>query len=191
MLPLSDLRPLLWITLASMALALPASVEARLGETEQQAKARYGEPVEGLLMATDKPLLPGSKELVYNFQGWRVRSAFVNGVTHRIEYAKIPDGGAKPLTDAELEALLEAEKGAYKWREQKPRTGYEALNQLQEALAGKAWERSDHADARLLLKLVFVAQSKDAEKFEKELAKKAGKAAAAPTGAGAGKLPKF
>ena len=189
MLTLSLLRRCLCPAAASLFLSVSPSLQARLGETEPQAKARYGNPVEGLLVATDKPLLPGSRELVYNFQGWRIRSAFVNGVTHRIEYAKIPEGGAaKPLTDPELEALLEAEKGAYKWREQKPRTGYDALNQLQEALAGKTWERSDHADAKLLLRLVFVAQSKDAEKLEKDLAKKAGKAAPAAESA---KVPKF
>ena len=177
----------LWSAIACLLLATPFSLQARLGETEQQAKARYGDPVDGLVGANDKPLLPGSKELAYNFQGWRVRSAFVNGVTHRIEYAKIPEGGTpKPLTDQEVEALLEAEKGTYKWREQKPRTGYEALNQLAETFSGKTWERSDHADAKLLLKLLFVAQSKDAEKLEKDLAKKVGKATPVPS-----KVPKF
>jgi hypothetical protein len=168
-------------------LAIPCSLLARLGETEEQSKARYGDPVEGLLGANDKPLIPGSKELVYNFEGWRIRAAFVNNATQKIEYVKIPENGQlKPLTDQEVEALLEAEKGTYKWREQKPKTGYDALNKLKEAFDGRTWERSDHADAQLLAKLLFVVQSRDAEKLGKELAKKTGKATPAPA-----KVPKF
>ena len=180
------LRPL-FSAIACLLLPMLPSIHARLGETEQQASARYGDPAEGLVGAGDKPLLQGSKELAYNYQGWRIRAAFVNGVTHRIEYAKIPEGGTpKQLTDPEVEALLEAEKGTYNWRERKPRTGNEALNQLAETFSGRTWERSDHADAKLLLRLVFVAQSKDAEKLEKDFAKKAGKATPAPA-----KVPKF
>lgn len=172
--------------LISSVLAL-VSAHARLGENESQSKARYGEPNAGLIGANDKPLIPGATELAYHFQGWRVRAAFVNGVTHRIEYVKIPENGqVKPLTDAEIEAVLEAEKDKYRWREEKPRTGYQALNELKEVFEGRRWERSDHADATLKMKLLFVLQSKDAEKLEKQLAKTAAKATPAP-----GKVPKF
>jgi hypothetical protein len=163
-----------------------SSVHARLGENEAQSKTRYGEPNVALIGANDKPLIPGATELAYNFQGWRVRAAFVNGVTHRIEYVKIPDGGQiKPLTDAEVEAVLEAEKDKYRWREDKPRTGHQVLNDLKEVFEGRRWERSDHADAVLKLKILLVVQSKDAEKLEKQLAK-SGKATPAP-----GAVPKF
>lgn len=160
---------------------------ARLGESEAQSKARYGEPNPALIGGNDKPLIPGATELAYNFEGWRIRAAFVNGVTHRIEYVKIPqDGQLKPLTDAEVEAVLGAEKDKYRWREEKPRTGYEALNALKEAFEGRRWERSDHADAALKMKIVLVVQSKDAEKLEKQLAKGTLKGTPAPGG-----VPKF
>jgi hypothetical protein len=158
----------------------------RLGENEAQSKTRYGDPNAALISANDKPLISGATELAYNFQGWRVRAAFVNGITHRIEYVKIPDGGQlKPLTDAEVEAVLEAEKDKYRWREDKPRTGHQVLNDLKEAFEGRRWERSDHADAVLKLKILLVLQSKDADKLEKQLAKN-GKPAPAPGG-----VPKF
>jgi hypothetical protein len=169
-----------------LALTLPLA-HARLGENEAQSKARYGEPNSDLISANDKPLIPGATELAYNFQGWRVRAAFVNGITHRIEYVKIPDGGQlKPLTDAEVEAVLTAEKDRYKWREDKPRTGYQVLNDLKTTFDGRRWERSDHADAVLKLKILLVLQSKDAEKLEKLLAKAPAKAPPAP-----GTVPKF
>jgi hypothetical protein len=174
------------LLICSLLSLTSSPTQARLGENEAQSKARYGEPNAGLIAATDKPLIPGATELAYNFQGWRVRAAFVNGVTHRIEYVKIPEGGqVKPLTDAEVEAVLEAEKDKYKWREDKPRTGYKALNDLKEAFEGRRWERSDHADAILKLKILLVLQSKDAEKLEKQLAKSP-KATTAPAN-----VPKF
>jgi hypothetical protein len=164
-----------------------SSAQARLGEDEAQSKARYGEPNAALISANDKPLIPGATELAYNFEGWRVRAAFVNGITHRIEYVKIPENGQlKPLSDAEVEAVLSAEKDKYRWREDKPRTGHQVLNELKEAFDGRRWERSDHADAVLKMKILLVVQSKDAEKLEKQLAKNPSKPAPAP-----GTVPKF
>lgn len=182
--------PLRTFVLAVLVVGLffsSSSARARLGETEDQSKARYGEPAEGLIGPTDKPLMPGAKELAYNFEGWRIRAAFVSGVAHKMEYVKIPENGQlKPLTEAEVQALLEAEKGTYKWREQKPRTGFVELNKLKEAFDGKVWERSDHADAKVVANLLLVVQSRDAEKLEKELAKKGVKTTPAPAN-----VPKF
>jgi len=159
---------------------------ARLGETEAQSKARYGEPVDGLIGGTEQPLLAGAKELAYNFQGWRVRVAFVNGTAARIEYAKIPDaGGLKKLTDPEVLAILEAEKGTYSWREEKPRLGNAGLNALKTVFDGRIWERSDHAMAKFKLGLVLVLETREAEALEKKMAKEPAKPAA-----GAG-VPKF
>jgi hypothetical protein len=164
-----------------------SSMFARLGENEVQSKARYGEPNPGLIGANDKPLIAGAKENAYLFEGWRVRAAFVNGVTHRIEYVKIPEGGAlKNIAVPEALAILEAEKDRYSWREQKPKTGHQALNDLKQVFEGQRWERSDHADAILKLNLVLVLQSKDAEKLEKQIAKTASKSTPAP-----GATPKF
>ena len=69
--------------LLAALLARPA--HARLGETEAQSQARYGAPVDGLVGGDEKPLLPGAVEKAYNFEGWRVRAAFVGGVTVRIQ----------------------------------------------------------------------------------------------------------
>jgi hypothetical protein len=174
---------------AAIAAAIVAAenASARLGENELQSKARYGEPNQQLIGAEEKPLIPGAKETAYLFEGWRIRASFVNGIAHRIEYAKVVDGKPRQLAKDEVEAVLEAEKGNYRWREEKPRLGHEGLNKLKETFDGRVWERSDHAKARLIhLENVLQLESRDAERLAKQLAKTLPKDAKAP-----GKVPKF
>lgn len=103
-----------------------------------------------------------------------------------MEYAHIPDeGGLKKITPAEVDAILEAEKATYRWREEKPRTGYEGLDKLKVAFEGRKWERSDHATATLKLDLVLVLDSREVEAYEKKRTKQAGKATPQPN------VPKF
>ena len=173
-------------TLLLLAVLCPLTVLARLGENETQAKTRYGNAVPELIGPNEKPLLPGARELAYNFEGWRVRAAYVGNITHRIEYVKIENGQPKAITEDEVQAVLAAEAGKYKWREEKPRTGYDSLNKLQTAVEGRKWERTDHALASLKLNLVLTLESRDADKIEKKAAKAAG--AATPTPGG---KPKF
>ncbi|MEO8352403.1 MAG: hypothetical protein ABI680_11775 [Chthoniobacteraceae bacterium] len=177
------------ITIAlSLGLALAHAAQARLGETEAQSKARYGEPNPDLTGSNDKPLLPGATEHAFLFQDWRVRAAFVNGTAVRIEYVHVPDGMPKKLTAAEIETILEAENGGrFSWREQKPRTGSKELNALKTLFEGRIWERSDHAEAKLIADLVLVFETRDADRLEKKLAAQAGKSQAKP----ASKVPGF
>ena len=178
-------RPLLPIVFSALLLA-GHSASARLGETEAQAQARYGTPTPELIGPTDKPLLVGAKELAYNYQGWRVRAAYVNNVTVRIEYAHLPENNTpKQISETEVKAVLEAEKGTFSWREQKPKTGNKDLDNLKNFFGGRVWERSDHAEATLKVNLLLELQSRDAEAIEKKLAKQP---AAATGGAVA---PKF
>lgn len=171
------------------ALAFSAvSASGRLGESEAQSQSRYGAPVAELIGAQEQPLLTGARELAYSFQGWRIRVAFLNGAAARLEYAKIPEGGVpKKLTEAEVQTILEAEKGNFRWREEKPRTGYAGLNALKTAFEGRLWERSDHATARLKYELVMVVDSREVEAYEKKQARSGGKAPATP----APGVPKF
>ena len=164
------------------------TAQARLSETEAQSQARYGAPQPELISQTDKPLMPGAKEVAYNFHGWRVRAAFAAGVTKRIEYAKLPENGVpKQLTEPEVLAILEAEKGTYKWKEEQPRTGNEGLDALKKAFEGRKWERTDHATAKVVANLLLVLETRDADTLEKKLAKTPVKGAATP----AANVPKF
>jgi hypothetical protein len=156
---------------------------ARIGETEAQSQARYGASKPELIGASEQPLLAGAKEAAYESAGWRIRVAYANGVAIRMEYAKIPDAsGLKKLTDEEVQTVLQAEKGTLSWREEKPRTGFAGLNQLQTALEGRIWERSDHAKARFKAGLILVVEARNAEDVEKKQAKQAGKGTPAPPG---------
>ncbi len=176
-----------WLLLPLLFGAAPFA-EARLGETEAQSQQRYGAPTPELIGPTDKPLLMGAKEMAYNYQGWRVRAAFVNGTTARIEYVHLPENNAlKPVTEDEIRAILDGEKGTFTWREEKPRLGNKDLNALKTMFDGRQWERSDHAKASLKANLLFVLETREVESYEKKLSKqqKATPAAAGST------LPKF
>lgn len=174
--------------LLAFAICIATPALARLGENEAQSQTRYGAPAPELSAPNDKPLLPGAKEVIYNFSGYRVRAAFVNNVTVRIEYAHLPDGGAlKQLTDPEIKAILEAEKATYSWKEEKPKTGNKGLDALQAFAEGRKWERNDHARARLKLNLLLELETRDADTIEKKLAKQPGQAKPGATPA----VPKF
>jgi hypothetical protein len=192
--PLRNLKPT-FVFLGAAALLFQAGfaeqAQARLGETEAQCQARYGVPDPGLIGANEGPLMAGSRELAYNYQGWRIRAAFFNGTVIREDYVKIPDaGGLKKIEEAEVLAVLDAEKGTFNWREEKPRLGNDGLNALKTVFDGRTWQRSDHAVAKFKAGLVLVVETHEAEAVEKRLAKQGGKAPAR-TGPANPNLPKF
>src|SRR3954466_15314676 len=95
-------------------LGLIASVDARLGETPIQFADRYGRPKDPNLTAiADKnsPLVEGAIHHTYEYQGWKIRAAFLqlDGPCVRMDYQKIFAAGAKPqIQDYELEAIMSA-----------------------------------------------------------------------------------
>lgn len=173
---------------------VPSIVHARLGETEGQSQQRYGQPREGLLGPADKELMPGSIEKAYEYQGWRVRAAFVNGTCVRIEYAHLPENNLpKQIAEQEISAILEAEKGKFSWKEEKATKQTGPAGDLEKALKGafgvRKWGRSDRATADLALGLVLKLHSRDADVLAKKLAKEnAEKGKQPPAGAN---VPKF
>ncbi len=151
------------------------NAHARLLETEGQSQLRYGQPREDLIGANDKPLLEGAVEKAYEFQGWRVRAAYVGGFCHRIEYAHLPvDGQLVQITDAEVVKILEAEKGKFSWKEERSKTPpqFKGIEKgIQNAFKINKWVRNDKAKAETALGLVLKIESRDAEDLEKKLAK--------------------
>ncbi len=179
------------------AILCTVTAHARLLETEGQSQLRYGQPREDLAAPNDKPLMPGSVEKSYEYQGWRVRAAFVGGYCHRIEYAHLPvDGQLVQITDPEVAKILEAEKGSFSWKEEKSKTPLELKGLekgLKQAFKINKWMRTDKAKAETALGLVLKIESRDAEDIEKKLAKlpKPPAAPGAPAAAPKPVIPKF
>ena len=188
------------ISPALLLLMLIASphAEARLGETEGQSQLRYGQARDDLAWPTDKPLMPGAVERAYEYQGWRVRAAFAGGACVRIEYVHIvQDVLPEKISDAELAAILDAEKAKFSWREEKATTKPGAAGDIEKAIKGalnvRKWQRADHAIAEIALGLVIKLESRDAKDIERKLAKAAKEkpAPGAKSAPGAVQVPKF
>lgn len=161
------------LILAFLGAFLPL-VHARLGETEGQSQIRYGQPREDMTGANDKPLMPGAIEKVYHYQGWRVRSAFANGACVRIEYVHLSEENfPKAVTDREISAILDAEKGKFSWKEEKATKQPGPAGEIEKALKGafhmRKWIRSDRATAELALGLVIKLQDRDADDTARKL----------------------
>jgi hypothetical protein len=188
-----------FLPLACVLVALVSQGEARLGETLGQSQARYGQPREDLSAPADQPLLAGSAEKTYEYQGFRVRVAYAGGMCQVIEYAKIPEGGAlKPITEAEVTAILEAEKGKWKWKEEKIKA-QGPYKDIAEGIKGafklNKWERGDGAKAEIALGLVLKLTDRNADDWAKRLAREAAKQPVKPGAAVPAKpapvVPKF
>lgn len=187
------------------------SVHARLGETEGQSQARYGQPREDLLGPQDKPLLTGAVEKQYLYEGFRVRAAFVEGRCLVTEYAHIPDNGVpKQLSEAEVRAILAAESGLdpsklaglpkdkqeeqqfRRWREEKikePGAIGDLAKGLKGALKLNKWTRADGAIAEYALGLVVKISDRNADDWARKFARDAAKKQAGPGAAPGGAKP--
>jgi hypothetical protein len=85
----------------------PSVSLARLGETKQQDIARYGNPVKD--QDRFSPILKNANTSTYNFQGWKVRTGYLEGLAVRISYSKLPQPGYSPrLAEDEIAAILNA-----------------------------------------------------------------------------------
>ena len=117
-----------------------SSSYARLGETEQESSKRYGNPVKNTA-DTVLPILKNTVNRTYDYQGWRTRSAFINGHAVRIAYSKL----TKPKTTLfinsdETDAILSAEAHGGKWEKGKRKFAL-SLSGLAKnlALGNKIW----------------------------------------------------
>ncbi len=181
----------------SFACLIPCA-EARLGETEGQSQLLYGQPREDLSAPTDKPLLPGAIERCYEYHGFRIRAAFAGGSCLVIEYAHIPENGVpKQITEPEIAAILEAEKGKSRWKEEKlkaPGPYGEIAKGIKDAFKLNKWERADGATAEFALGLVLKISDRNAGDWAKRLARESARQPAKP-GTGPAKpaanVPKF
>ena len=133
------------------------TAHARLGETREQAEARYGLPKSEKPLSYVTPLLEGARELEFHHQGFKIRCALLlatDGKEYivREEYNRLE--GNPIIKDFELDAILEGERNGSKWTQKKVgsiSTDITKTVQSQFALmlAGKTWIRPDGAVAAL------------------------------------------
>lgn len=145
-------------------LALCGSGIARLGDTRDQAEARYGLP-KSEKPKYDRPLIEGAKELTFEYEGWQIRCALLfakDGKEYivREEYRKIWNsevmkrGGVIQIRDFERDAVLEAEGGLPRWSQKLVDGGNDRKADLSTQFAhallqtGNTWGRDDGAVAR-------------------------------------------
>jgi len=86
---------------------------ARLGETPDQFAARYGPPKDSpaaKIADQNFPLLEGAIHHTYEYEGWRIRAAFVapDGPAVRVDYQKVKSGISPIIQDYELQAIMAA-----------------------------------------------------------------------------------
>ena len=77
---------------------------ARIGETEQECAARYGEPTKKL----------SNNRFLYQKSDLKIFIIFFNGKADAIAYSKIAKG--QQLSENEIETLLETNSGGVPWQ---------------------------------------------------------------------------
>lgn len=91
------------------------NANARLGETREQSRERYGDPV---LLAISAPLIEGITNTEYHYNGWRIRVAFLNGIAEHISYIKLclaSNPREAILKKKDIKAILMGEIAGGKW----------------------------------------------------------------------------
>src|SRR3954471_12864986 len=77
-----------------LSLIMMAKAQARIGETPLQFIDRYGAPKDtpsSKILDKNSPLIEGAIHHVYEYQGWKIRAAFlqVDGPAVRMDYSKM------------------------------------------------------------------------------------------------------
>jgi hypothetical protein len=121
------MKPMMMIAAVVMMLAA-AAAQARLGETEEQCAARYGESLK-----TEKATPPDEKTAIHIKGEIGIVLSYYKGKVGAALYTR-PDG--KSLSANQVEILLDANKGEHEWK-------------LVPGQFRKIWQRSDGAQADL------------------------------------------
>jgi hypothetical protein len=166
-----DAGQMRWIPFALLCLALTTTAFGRLGDTLDQAEARYGLEKQQKLPPLTGQVLEGAREVRFEFEGWRIRCGLLQATDGqfyvvREEYTKIWNaqvmkaGGVIQIRDFEREAILQAEGGIWASKllaEAGSDLLSTAANQfLRTAGVTKVWLRPDGATARMTLGSVTV-----------------------------------
>ena len=170
---------LVLVVIAAIALN-PICGLARLGETEAQCEQRYGKLQDSL---SDKsfPVLSGAVNRTYQYQGWCIMIAFLDGEAAIISYSKSAKApGGITIRNDEIKAILDAEGNGGEWK------GSRSFNPFKRVAHPKKWSNTNGSIAYLvgITRAALIIESPKVEEFRKTQAK--------PTEEqGKGSIPKF
>ena len=155
---------------------------ARIGETPIQFVDRYGAPKDTAstkIMDKGFPLLEGAVHHTYEYQGWKIRAAFLqlDGPAVRMDYQKILTTKVNPtIQDYELQAIMTANTpGGVSWapmaydNPDSPNKGLAKAVESFVAVGQKMWRRSDSAILWLRSNLIVRLELAAAREYEAKL----------------------
>ena len=157
---------------------------ARIGETPIQFADRYGAPKDSpssKIMDKNSPLVEGAVHHRYEYQGWRIRAAFLqlDGPAVRMEFSKLPATGVNPtVKDYEIQAIATANTPpGMSWKQimynnpDLPGNMVTKLGQayFASAVGEKMWQRTDGAILWLRSNLIVRLELPAAREHEQQL----------------------
>jgi hypothetical protein len=162
-----------------VSLVITITAQARIGETAIQFVDRYGPPKDtpsSKILDKNSPILEGAIHHVYEFQGWKIRAAFLqlDGPAVRMDYSKL--GPDMMIKDYELQAIMTANTPAgMTWARMaydnpdSPNKGLAKALEGIVAVGQKMWRRSDGAILWLRSNLIVRVELPAAREYEAKL----------------------
>jgi hypothetical protein len=145
------LSPILFL----LSITIVPTLDARIGETAIQFVDRYGAPKDtasSKIMDKSFPLLDGAAHHTYEYQGWKIRAAFLqlDGPAVRMDFQKL--GPDVQIRDYELDAIIKANTPTgMTWapmaydNPDSPNKGLAKAMESFVAVGQKMWRRTDGA----------------------------------------------
>ena len=161
------------------ALLVAISAHARIGETPIQFVDRYCTPKDtpsSKIYDKNSPVVEGAVHHTYEYQGWRIRAAFLqlDGPAVRMDFQKF--GSDVQIKDYELEAIMKANTPAgMTWAPiayDNPDSPNKGLTKAMEgfvAVGQKMWRRTDGAILWLRSNLTVRMELPGAREYEAHL----------------------
>ena len=158
------------------------TLDARIGETPIQFVDRRGAPKDtasSKILDKSLPLLEGAVHHTYEYQGWKIRAAFLqlDSPAVRMDYQKIAMTGVNPtIQDYELQAIMTANTPAgMSWtpmaydNPDSPNKGLAKAVEAVVAVGEKMWRRTDGAILWLRSNVTVRLELPTAREYEAQL----------------------
>jgi len=168
------------VSIATVALMFSSTAAfARIGETSLQFVGRYGPPKDtpsSKIYDKNSPLVEGAIHHNYEYQGWKIRAAFLqlDGPAVRMDYSKL--GSDIVIKDYELQAIVNANTPAgMTWtpmaydNPDSPNKGVAKAFESFVAVGQKMWRRTDGAILWLGSNLIVRLELPQAREHEAKL----------------------